>query len=54
MFAGDMVTLVFFSLIPIGIPVVFLLLHTGVSLLQAYIFTLLTTIYLSGAVAHEH
>jgi F-type H+-transporting ATPase subunit a len=54
MFAGDMVTLVFFSLIPIGVPVVFLLLHTGVSLLQAYIFTLLTTIYLSGAVAHEH
>ena len=54
MFAGDLVTLVFLSLIPIGIPVVFLLLHVGVSLLQAYIFTLLTTIYLAGAVAHEH
>lgn len=53
-FAGDMVTLVFFSLIPIGIPVVFLLLHVGVSLLQAYIFVLLTTVYLSGAVAEEH
>ncbi|HEV3039999.1 MAG TPA: F0F1 ATP synthase subunit A [Candidatus Angelobacter sp.] len=54
MFAGDMVTLVFFSLIPIGLPVVFLGLHTLVSFLQAYIFTLLTTIYLAGAVAHEH
>lgn len=54
MFAGDLVTLVFFSLIPLGIPVIFLLLHFGVSLLQAYIFTLLTTIYLAGAVAHEH
>ena len=53
-FAGDMVTLVFFSLIPIGIPVIFLLLHVGVSLLQAYIFVLLTTVYLSGAVAEEH
>jgi F-type H+-transporting ATPase subunit a len=54
MFAGDMVTLVFFSLVPVGIPVIFLGLHVAVSLLQAYIFVLLTTVYLSGAVAHEH
>ena len=54
MYAGDMVTLVFFSLVPIGIPVIFLLLHVGVSLLQAYIFVLLTTVYLAGAVAEEH
>ena len=54
MFAGDMVTLVFFSLVPIGIPVIFLGLHIGVSLLQAYIFVLLTTVYLAGAVATEH
>ena len=53
-FAGDMVTLVFFSLVPVGIPVVFLGLHIGVSFLQAYIFVLLTTVYLSGAVAEEH
>lgn len=54
MFAGDMVTLVFFSLIPIGIPIAFLGLHIGVSLLQTYIFVLLTTVYLQGAVATEH
>jgi F-type H+-transporting ATPase subunit a len=54
MFAGDMVTLVFFSLVPLGVPVVFLGLHIGVSLLQTYIFVLLTTVYLSGAVAEEH
>ena len=54
MFAGDMVTLVFFSLIPIGIPILFLGLHIGVSLLQTYIFVLLTTVYLQGAVAGEH
>jgi F-type H+-transporting ATPase subunit a len=54
MFAGDMVTWVFFSLIPIGIPILFLGLHIGVSLLQTYIFVLLTTVYLAGAVAEEH
>ena len=54
MYAGDMVTLVFFSLIPLGVPIVFLGLHIGVSLLQAYIFVLLTMVYLAGAVAEEH
>jgi F-type H+-transporting ATPase subunit a len=54
MFAGDMVTLVFISLIPIGVPILFLGLHIGVSFLQTYIFVLLTTVYLQGAVAEEH
>jgi F-type H+-transporting ATPase subunit a len=54
MFAGDMVTWVFFSLVPIGVPIIFLALHLGVSLLQTYIFVLLTMVYLSGAVAQEH
>jgi F-type H+-transporting ATPase subunit a len=54
MFAGDMVTLVFFSLVPVGVPILFLGLHMGVSFLQTYIFVLLTTVYLAGAVAEEH
>jgi F-type H+-transporting ATPase subunit a len=54
MLAGDLVTLVFFSLVPIGIPILFLGLHIGVSLLQTYIFVLLTTVYLQGAVSEEH
>jgi F-type H+-transporting ATPase subunit a len=54
MFAGEMVTLVFFSLIPVGIPLVFMGLHLGVALIQAYIFMLLTMIYVSQAVAHDH
>ena len=54
MFAGDMVTLVFISLVPIGVPILFLGLHIGVSFLQTYIFVLLTTVYLQGAVAEEH
>jgi F-type H+-transporting ATPase subunit a len=54
MFAGGLVTLVFFSLIPIGVPVAFLGLHLLVSVIQAFVFTLLVLIYLSMAVAHEH
>jgi F-type H+-transporting ATPase subunit a len=54
MFASDMVTLGFFSLIPVGIPAVFLGLHVFVSLIQAFVFMLLTMIYLSLAVAKEH
>jgi F-type H+-transporting ATPase subunit a len=54
MFAGDMVTLVFFSLVPLGIPVVFMGLHIFVSLIQTYIFVLLATVYLAEATAHEH
>ena len=54
MFAGDMVTLIFFSLVPILAPVVFMGLHIGVSLIQTYVFVLLATVYLQGAVAGEH
>ena len=54
MFAGDLVTLVFFSMIPIGIPIVFGGLHILVAVLQAYVFMLLTIIYVSSAVAEEH
>jgi F-type H+-transporting ATPase subunit a len=54
MFAGDLVTLVFFSLIPVAIPCVFLGLHLFVSVVQAFVFMLLAMIYLSLAVSHEH
>ena len=53
-FAGDLVGLVFFSMIPIGVPIIFSGLHIMVSVLQAYVFMLLTVIYISGAVAEEH
>ncbi len=54
MYAGDMVTLVFISLLPIAFPIPFLILHIFVSLLQTYIFVLLTTVYLQGAVSEGH
>jgi len=54
MFAGEMVTLVFFSLLPLGIPIIFEALHIGVSFIQTYIFVLLAAVYFGEAVAHEH
>lgn len=54
MFAGEQVTLAFLGLVPLIIPVIFMALHVFVAFLQAYIFTLLSMIYVGGAVAHEH
>jgi F-type H+-transporting ATPase subunit a len=53
MFASDLLTLVFFSLVPIGLPIAFLGLHFFVALIQCYVFMLLTFIYLAQAVSHE-
>jgi F-type H+-transporting ATPase subunit a len=53
MFAGEQVTNVFLSLTKIVIPVIFMGLHVFVSLIQAYVFFLLTTIYISLATAHD-
>lgn len=54
MFAGEQVTLAFLKLTLVFAPAVFMGLHVFVSLLQAYVFTLLTMIYVASAVAHEH
>jgi F-type H+-transporting ATPase subunit a len=54
MYAGEQVTLVFLSLTYLIAPAIFMGLHVFVSLLQAYIFTLLTMMYVAGAVAEEH
>jgi F-type H+-transporting ATPase subunit a len=54
MFAGEMVTMVWFSLIPIGWPILFEGLHIIVSLIQTYIFVILACVYLAEATAHDH
>ena len=54
MFASDLLTLVWFSLIPLAVPSIFLGLHFVVSIIQAFVFMLLSMIYLSMAVSHEH
>ena len=54
MFAGEQVTMAFLKLTFLVAPAMFMGLHVFVSLLQAYVFTLLTMIYVSGAIEHEH
>ncbi len=55
MFAGEQVTLVFISMTKLIVPVIFMGLHVFVGLVQAYVFTMLTMIYIAGATAtHGH
>jgi F-type H+-transporting ATPase subunit a len=54
MYAGDLVTLVIFSLFPIGATLPVMVLHVLVCVVQALVFCLLAMIYLGQAVAHEH
>jgi F-type H+-transporting ATPase subunit a len=54
MFAGEQVTGVFLQLTYLLIPIIFMLLHLFVALVQTYVFTLLTTIYIGGAMSEEH
>jgi len=54
MYAGDLLTMVFFSLVPVGVPLIFMGLHFGVAVVQAYVFMLLAMIYIGLAVSHEH
>jgi F-type H+-transporting ATPase subunit a len=53
MLAGEQVTLSFGSLVPYGVPAALMGLHTFVSFLQAFIFTVLTMAYVGMAVAHD-
>ncbi len=52
---GDHTVLgVFLDLVPIGIPIPFYLLGIFVCFIQAFVFTLLSMVYVSLATAHEH
>ena len=53
MFADHMVALVFFSLVPLLLPLPFLIMGVFVSVVQAVVFTLLSSVYIGMAVAHE-
>lgn len=53
--SGDhMVLGIFSDLVPLLIPVIFFGLGLFVAFVQAFVFTLLSTIYISMAVAHDH
>jgi F-type H+-transporting ATPase subunit a len=51
--ADHAVVLAFFGVIPLLVPVPFLVMGVFVSVVQAVVFSLLTTVYISTAVAHE-
>lgn len=51
---GEQVTDSFLKLVHPVVPAIFMGLHVFVALLQAYVFTLLSMIYVSMSTAHEH
>ena len=53
-FGEELVILILFSIIPFIVPLPMMFLGLITAALQAFIFVLLTTIYLGGAVATEH
>ena len=54
MFADHLLLGIFTDLTRVVVPVVFYLLGTFVSLVQALVFTLLTMVYVGLAISHEH
>jgi F-type H+-transporting ATPase subunit a len=54
MYVGEMITDAFLGLAPLLVPVIFMGLHTFVSLLQSFIFTLLSMVYVGMSTEHEH
>lgn len=54
MFADHAVVGVFLGLVPFGVPAIFLGLGTLVSVLQAFVFSLLTMIYINIALQEAH
>ena len=54
MFADHLLLGIFTDLTKVVVPVVFYILGTFVSLVQALVFTLLTIVYVGLAISHEH
>jgi F-type H+-transporting ATPase subunit a len=51
--ADHSVVLVFFGIFPLLLPLPFMLMGVFVSVVQAVVFSLLSTVYFAQAVAHE-
>ena len=45
---------VFFILLPVGLPLVFAPLGVFVSFMQTFVFTMLSMVYIAGALEHGH
>ncbi len=53
MFGGEKVTMAFMGLLPFIVPIPFLGLHIFVGILQAFVFMLLTMVYVGEVLPHE-
>ena len=53
-FADHKVVFTFFSLVPLLIPIPFMILGVMVAVIQTLVFCLLTMVYIQGAVSHDH
>lgn len=54
MFADHQVVEIFTGLTKVGVPVVFYVLGAFVAVVQAFVFTMLSAIYIALAVSHDH
>jgi F-type H+-transporting ATPase subunit a len=55
MYGDHMVLGIFSEMVPVGVPVIFMLLGLMVSFIQAYVFIMLSMVYVSLATAqHDH
>jgi len=54
MFADHVVLAIFGDLVPLLVPMIFLVLGMVVCLIQAFVFSLLATVYIGLAVSHDH
>jgi len=54
MFADHTVIAVWLSLVPLGVPAIFMGLGIVISVLQAFVFSLLTMIYIGLALDEPH
>lgn len=54
MFGDHLVVGIFTELTKVGVPVLFYILGALVSVIQAFVFTLLSVIYVAMAISHEH
>jgi F-type H+-transporting ATPase subunit a len=53
-FGGEMIVKLLFSIFAVGVPLLWMLVDSAfVYLIQAFIFSLLTMVYLGGAVASD-
>lgn len=53
-FGEDTIILILFGLVPILVPLPMMLLAVFTSLIQTLVFLMLSSVYIAGAIAHEH